>query len=192
MKTPMKIATVILAAALPGVAAAHTGLGDIGGFASGFAHPLLGADHLLAMLAVGVWARQQGGRAVWAIPTAFVAAMLLGGALALNGVGLPFVEQGIAVSVVLMGLVVATALRLPTVVGAGLVGLFAIFHGHAHGSEMPLAASAAGYAAGFVVATALLHGLGVLAADLGRRGPALLVRAAGACVALSGAWMALA
>ncbi|GLZ24118.1 protein hupE [Stutzerimonas stutzeri] len=192
MKTSRKLATVILAAALPGIASAHTGLGAIGGLASGFSHPLFGADHLLAMLAVGVWARQQGGGAVWVIPAAFIGAMLLGGALALEGIGLPFVERGIGVSVVLLGLLVATALRLPTVVGAALVGLFAILHGHAHGSEMPLAASAFTYAAGFVVATALLHGLGVALADLARRGPVQVIRAAGAGVALSGALLAFA
>lgn len=179
------------ALALPGVAMAHTGLGTPGGFASGFSHPWLGLDHLLTMLAVGIWARQQGGKATWAIPSAFLGAMLVGGALALKGVHLPGVEQGIAASVMITGLVVAMALRLPTAVGMLLVGVFAIFHGHAHGSEMPLAADATGYAAGFLLATAALHGLGVAIGACAGRLSAWLVRVIGAAVAIGGACLAL-
>jgi len=145
----------------PSVALAHTGIGDTSGFAHGFMHPLSGLDHQLAMILVGLFAYQLGGRAVWLVPLTFVAVMVVGGVLGINGLPLPFVEIGIALSVVVLGAVVAFGVKAPVAVAAGLVGLFAVFHGHAHGTEMPLDASGAGYGLGFALTTALLHVIGI-------------------------------
>jgi urease accessory protein len=183
---PAAAAGLVLAA---GSAAAHTGEHTVAGFASGFTHPFAGLDHLLAMVAVGLWAVQQGGRALWAIPTAFVLAMLAGGALAGWGGALPHVETGIAVSVVVLGLVVATRRHVPVALGAAVAASFALFHGHAHGLEMPQAASPALYGLGFVTATAALHATGIAGALFGRHA----IRVAGAAIAASGAtllWLA--
>ena len=154
-----------LAAALLMLAAtaaqAHTGVGGTAGFAHGFAHPLGGIDHVLVMVAVGLFAAQLGGRALWLVPLSFVSVMMAGGALGMAGVAMPFVEIGIGLSVVVLGLAVAFGLHLPTAAAMALVGLFAIFHGHAHGAEMPESASGLAYGAGFVLATALLHALGI-------------------------------
>ncbi len=136
-----------------------------------FAHPLGGLDHILAMVTVGIFAWQLGGRALWLVPASFVAAMMLGGALAIAGVPVPMVETGIAASVIVLGATVALGIKAPVAIAMGLVGLFAIFHGHAHGSEMPLDAGAGTYAAGFMLATALLHMAGIaLGAMIGRIG----------------------
>ncbi|MFT3905078.1 MAG: HupE/UreJ family protein [Steroidobacteraceae bacterium] len=173
--------------ALPAIAAAHPGHPGHESFAAGFAHPLSGVDHLLAMLAVGLWAAQLGGRARWAVPAAFVVLMLAGGALGRAGVWLPQADAVIAASVLVLGLLVAALVRLPTVAAMAVVGAFALFHGYAHGVEMPLSAQALPYVAGFAAATAALHavglGLGVLAARLQPR----LLRLAGAATALAGA-----
>jgi urease accessory protein len=158
------LALILSAAALaviPTAALAHPGLGDAHDFVHGFAHPLGGLDHLLAMIAVGIFAWQLGGRALWLLPATFVLVMALAGALGLAGVPLPGVEIGIAASVLVLGAVVALRLKPPVAIAMGLVALFAIFHGHVHGSEMPLDAAAAVYAAGFLAATALLHLAGI-------------------------------
>ena len=148
-------------AALLPVAEAHT-LGAHGaGLAAGLAHPFIGLDHLLAMIAVGIWAGQHGGRAVWLIPLTFVSVMAAAASLASFGLLLPLIEPAIACSVLVLGLLIAGSVRLPTSLGALLVGLFAVFHGYAHGLELPQAASPILYGAGFVLATALLHGLGI-------------------------------
>jgi urease accessory protein len=167
---------------------AHAHPGDlVPSLAGGASHPLLGLDHLLAMVAVGLWAGQVGGRARWALPLSFVAVMVLGGGLAMSGVALPAVEAGIGVSVLLLGLLVAAAARWPLALAAPLVALFALLHGHAHGTEVPPNASGAAYAAGFAVATAALHLLGLalslLAARVHVQG---LVRAAGVAIAVAG------
>ena len=141
----------------PAVAFAHTGVGDTSGFVHGFGHPISGLDHVLAMVMVGVFAWQLGGRALWLVPTTFIAVMAIGGALGIAGIGVPFVEIGIAVSVVVFGAIVAFDLKAPTVAAMGVVGLFAVFHGHAHGAEIPEDAGGVAYAAGFTIATALLH-----------------------------------
>lgn len=165
-------------AVLPVAAMAHTGAGAHGDAMQGFFHPLTGADHVLAMVAVGVFAAQLGGRALWAVPVAFVLAMVAGGAAGYEGAALPMVEQGIALSVIVMGVAVALGVRLPTVAAMTLVGLFALFHGHAHGAEGSGAVSFLGYAAGFVLATSLLHGAGVLLGlGLDRLGGSLSVNA---------------
>ena len=148
-------------AALLPVAEAHT-LGAHGaGLAAGLAHPFIGLDHLLAIIAVGIWAGQLGGRAVWLIPLTFVSVMAAAASLASFGLLLPLIEPAIACSVLVLGLLIAGSVRLPTSLGALLVGLFAVFHGYAHGLELPQAASPILYGAGFVLATALLHGLGI-------------------------------
>ena len=134
-----------------------------GSFAAGLSHPVFGADHILAMVAVGLWAAVLGGRAVWALPSAFVAAMVAGFIASVGGMPLPFVEPMILFSVFVLGLAVALTLRLPVAAAAGIVGAFGLFHGHAHGGELGTAAALA-YGAGFAVSTAVLHGLGVATA----------------------------
>jgi urease accessory protein len=145
-------------------------------------------DHLLAMIAVGLWAAQMGGRALWAVPTAFVAVMALGGALGMGGVGLPFVEQGILLSVVALGVLIAAAVtKMPLVASASVVGLFALFHGHAHGTEMPADTSGLFYGIGFAVSTALLHAAGIgLGFGMKKIANENWVRAAGAAVVVAG------
>ncbi|MFA5951141.1 MAG: HupE/UreJ family protein [Hyphomicrobium sp.] len=154
-------AAVTLAVALSTPAAAHVGVGDAHGFARGFAHPIGGLDHVLAMIAVGIFAANLGGRALWLVPATFVLMMAVGGAIGIAGIDLPYVEIGIAISVIVLGTAVALRTPLPTVAAMSLVGFFAVFHGHAHGAEMPADASGMGYAEGFMLATALLHMLGV-------------------------------
>lgn len=179
--------TVTLAAflSLAGFAQAHPGHG--GGFASGFAHPLHGPDHLLAMLAVGLWAAQLGGRARWAVPAAFVGVMAVGGALGMAGAGLPLAERGIVASVLILGLLIAAAVRLPLAAGVAVVGIFALCHGYAHGAEMPETAAGAVYALGFAGATALLHGCGFgLGVLLQRWAKAEWLRASGVAISAAG------
>jgi len=181
-----------LAAGLPGVALAHTGHGAPGSFASGLAHPLGGLDHVLAMVAVGLLAAHLGGRSVWALPLAFMGMMVAGGAVALFGLALPLVEFGILASVLVLGALIASGRSLPGALAAILCAAFAVFHGHAHGAEMPAAASAALYGAGFVLATGLLHALGIgLGWALGRFAPATAMRVAGAAIVLCGAGLVI-
>ncbi|WP_454017031.1 HupE/UreJ family protein [Azospirillum sp. Marseille-Q6669] len=178
-------------AALPNAAFAHTFGAHDAGFVHGFMHPVGGWDHLLAMVAVGLWAAQRGGKALWALPTAFVGAMIGGGLLGVAGIDLPQVELGIVLSVVALGALIALQSRLPLLASAGVVALFAVFHGHAHGAEMPEAAEPLLYGLGFALSTALLHGAGIGAALSlrrlveGRRG-ALALRGTGAVVGLAG------
>jgi len=173
-------------------ALAHTGLAHTASFASGFAHPWSGLDHMLALLAVGLWAGLTGGRALWAWPAAFVSAMLAGGVLAIAGASVPLVEPGMLASLVVLGLLVLTAARLPIALGAALVALFAVLHGHAHGAELPGGAAAATYAAGFTLATALLHAIGIGIACASRNAiGTLFVRVGGAAVAAVGVALAV-
>jgi len=144
-----------------GAAQAHTGAGAAHGLAAGFAHPLLGLDHLLAMLAVGLLAARIGGRALWLVPAAFLVMMAAGGAIALDGWPLPFVETAIALSVVAIAGTVALGVSAGAVAAAVIAGGFALFHGHAHGAEMPLDVSGLEYAAGFLAASATLIGAGL-------------------------------
>jgi urease accessory protein len=146
---------------LPTAAYAHTGVGDTHGFAHGFMHPLSGIDHILALVAVGLFAAQIGGRALWLLPASFVGMMVLAGAAGAAGIPLPFVEVGIAVSIIALGLIVAFEARPPVVLAMVLVAFFAIFHGHAHGAELPADTSGLAYGVGFVVATAFLHAIGI-------------------------------
>jgi len=155
-------------------------------FVSGFAHPLHGADHLLATMAVGVWGAMAGGRAIRVWPIAFVATMLAGFATAAGGFAVPLVEPAIWSSVVVLGLVVALATRAPLWSGAAIIGLFAFFHGHAHGTEAA-SASLTGYASGLAIATGALHAAGIgLCRAAGGSGGAIALRAMGAVVALGG------
>jgi len=175
---------------VPSLAHAHVGIGQTGGFGHGFSHPLGGLDHLCAMLAVGLWAAQMGGRALWAVPLAFVTVMALGGILGMAGLNLPSVETGILLSVLLLGVLVAASVRLPLAPSVAIVAFFAIFHGFAHGAEMPANASGIAYAAGFAFATALLHLCGIgLGIAIQRLATPQFVRFAGAAVVLVGAWL---
>ena len=179
-------------ALLPSFAFAHTGIGIAGGFMHGYLHPFSGLDHVCAMLAVGLWAVQQGGRPVWAVPLTFVAVMALGGVLPMLGIGLPFAEQGIALSVLLLGVLIAASIRLPLWLGSCLVGLFALWHGHAHGAEMPALAPGMAYGAGFLLATGLLHVTGIAAGyGMQRLTRERVVRFAGAGIALFGVYLAV-
>jgi urease accessory protein len=180
---------VLLAAAVMVVASpASAHVGQHLGFSigSGFAHPFLGLDHLAAMVAVGLWAALAGGRRLWVWPAAFVCAMLVGGFLGQASPHVPQVEPVIAASVIALGLLVASGIKAPILPGAALIAAFAVFHGAAHGAEAP-ADGWAGYAAGFVLATALLHGAGIgLGSSLQRTIGAVPVRALGVATALFG------
>lgn len=181
-------AILFLAAAMP--AYAHVGVGTTSSFTAGFMHPLSGLDHMTVMIAVGLWAAMKGSKAVRAWPLAFVGAMVAGAALGMLQVPVPFVEPGILASVVALGLLVALAVALPVSAGVAIIGLFALFHGHAHGTEVPENAGGLEYMAGFAVATALLHGIGIAAMlGLGLRFRAL-ARLAGAACATVGAGLA--
>ena len=182
----LTLAAVTLA---PAAAFAHAGHGEHGEFIHGFMHPLTGLDHLLAMVTVGILAYQIGGRALWAVPATFLAVMAAGGLLGVAGISFYFVEPGIAASVVVLGIIVALALKPPVALAMAVVAVFAVFHGYAHGIEAPLG-SAATYGAGFLVATALLHAFGIafgmlvgrIAASQGQIG----YRLAGSAVAVAG------
>ncbi len=170
---------------------AHTYGADGAGLMAGFLHPVAGLDHILAMVAVGLWAAQRGGADLWRIPAAFIGAMIGGMLIALAGIGLPMVELGVAGSIVLLGFLVGFASRLPSFAATSLVALFAVFHGYAHGMEWPATTSPILYAAGFVTTTALLHGAGIaaglLANRFGARAADWALRAGGALIALAGA-----
>lgn len=188
------IALVILGAgSVP--AFAHLNPDEHGSFAAGLSHPLFGADHILAMVAVGLWAALLGGRALWLVPSAFVGTMAVGFAAALSGVALPFVEPVILASVVVIGLLAAVALRVPASAGMAMVGFFAFFHGHAHGGELG-SAGALSFGIGFAASTALLHAAGVgiglgLGGTLGGEAGRLATRIAGGATALGGLWLAI-
>jgi urease accessory protein len=183
MKRTTLSAILLLAAAMP--AYAHVGVGTTSSFTAGFMHPLSGLDHMTVMVAVGLWAALKGGKAAWAWPLAFVGVMLAGAALGMLNVPLPFVEPGILASEVALGLVVALAVDLPVTTGVAIIGLFALFHGHAHGTEVPENAGGLEFMAGFAVATALLHGIGIAAAlGFGTRFRGLARAAGAACAAI--------
>jgi urease accessory protein len=160
MKRLVQLALLALCL-VPTEALAHVGVGSTSGFMHGFMHPLSGLNHQLAMILVGIFAYQLGGRALWLVPLTFVSVMAFGGFLGVMGVPVPFVEVGIALSVIALGAIVAFGVKAPVAVAMAVVGLFAIFHGHAHGSEMPLDTSGFEYAVGFMMATALLHAIGI-------------------------------
>ncbi|MFI5315743.1 MAG: HupE/UreJ family protein [Myxococcota bacterium] len=190
------LATSVFVLFLASPASAHTETGQAVGFLTGFMHPISGPDHVLAMVAVGLWGAQLGAPAIWALPVAFPMVMALGGMLGLLGVPLPGVECGIAASALMLGGAVTFEVRPPLPVAAALVGVFAIFHGHAHGAELPPGQSALLYSIGFVVATGCLHALGIAIGTVHRFAwGRTLLRVAGAGVATGGVfflWQAIA
>lgn len=191
-----RLATAVLTALWPALAWAHIGQGRAEGFLAGLRHPVSGLDHVLAMVSVGLWGAQLGAPAVWLLPVTFPMVMALGGMLGLVGLPLPGVEAGIALSGILLGFSVAAEWRPPLGVAAVMVGFFAVFHGHAHGSELPPGANGLLYSIGFVVATGTLHAVGIALGLVHRWGwGRLALRVAGGLVAAAGAfflWRALA
>jgi urease accessory protein len=181
------IATLAAITALTTPAFAHTTPGQAQGFVTGFLHPLSGLDHILAMVAVGIWGAQLKRPAIWILPVAFPLVMSFGGLLGIRGVPLPGVEIGVAASAVVLGIVIALELRPPLWVAALIVSAFAIFHGHAHGTELPKAAAPLTYALGFVLATGLLHvsGITIGLVDLFPSGNKML-RTTGGLIATTG------
>ncbi|MDX6805914.1 HupE/UreJ family protein [Terrihabitans rhizophilus] len=184
----------LMLAAIPlAPAFAHTGTGVAGGLTSGFLHPLTGPDHLVAMIAVGLWGAQLGKPAIWVLPITFPLVMAIGGLIGLSGMELPLVEFIIAFSGLALGAMVALNVRPPLAISSALVALFAIFHGYAHGRELPEAADATAYAVGFVVATGMLHLVGILiGALITRPAGAGIVRACGAAIGCVGLYFMLA
>ena len=180
-------ATVGIVLSYAQAAEAHVQKGEEMSFFSGFRHPISGLDHVVAMVAVGLWGAQLGAPAIWILPVAFPLVMALGGMLGLLGVPLPGTEFGIAASAILLGTAVMLRLRPPLAVAAVLVGFFAIFHGYAHGSELPPGQNALLYSLGFVIATGCLHAVGITI-GLANRGTwgQRAVRLAGAAIALTG------
>lgn len=180
---------VLLAALWPAVAWAHAEQGRAAGFLAGLRHPVSGLDHVLAMISVGLWGAQLGAPAIWVLPVTFPMVMAFGGMLGLAGVALPGVESAIAVSGIALGLAVLTEWRPPLWLAAPVVGFFAVFHGHAHGAELPPGADGIPYSIGFVVATGTLHAMGIGVGVVHRWAwGRVALRATGAAVALVGAW----
>jgi urease accessory protein len=177
------------------VVEAHVQKGEAAGFLSGVRHPISGLDHVLAMIAVGLWGAQLGAPAIWLLPVAFPVVMAFGGMMGLMGIPLPGAEIGIAASAILLGAAVMFESRPRLFIAASLVGFFAIFHGHAHGTELPPGQSGFLYSIGFVIATGCLHGIGITIGLIHRWGwGQKVVRLAGAGVAAAGflfLWMAL-
>lgn len=169
---------------------AHPGHGGATGFAHGVMHPFGGIDHVLAMVAVGLLAVTIGGRGIWALPLTFMGVMALGGMLGADGVSLPYAEVGIALSVVCLGATIAAGWRLPLAAALTMVALFGLFHGYAHGAEMPQALSALTYGLGFLAATGALHGVGIGIGIAAQAGGARIARrlaaAGGAAIAVAG------
>lgn len=169
-------------------ALAHVGQGDIaGGFSSGFVHPINGWDHVLAMVAVGIWGAQLGRPAIWALPVTFPMVMAFGGVLGAFGIAIPGIEAGIAISALALGSAIALAARPPLAVAAVIVAIFAVFHGHAHGTELPESANAMAYSLGFVMATGLLHACGIAIGEVNRqKHGANVLRVIGALIGVGG------
>jgi len=188
MKHIIKITPLLLLALFASPEAAHAHLIGGNGLASGITHPLLGLDHLLAMIAVGIISMQIGGNAIWKVPATFVSFMVVGVLLAIGGLGMPIAETGIALSVLFLGISIAFAKNIPINWAMLCVALFAIFHGHAHGEELPVIASPALYATGFVLSTTLLHITGVLIGHYARKTRLTLgmLRYAGAGISMMG------
>lgn len=187
MRRLLPIAVALLA---PLPALAHPGGDHVHGFATGFLHPLTGVDHLVAMVAIGLWAGLLGGRLAWLLPVGFLGGMAAGGGLGLAGVGLPGVEAGILASLVVLGALIGAAGRLPAAFALPMVAAFGLLHGHAHGTEA--VGGAFGYEAGFLIATALLHGAGLLLAAGAAQGQGrIALRVAGGSAAMLAAGVAL-
>ncbi len=182
------LSAAVLFACLATPALAHTGEGMAGGFLSGLMHPIFGWDHVVAMVAVGLWGAVLGNPAIWILPITFPLVMAVGAALGIAGIPVPYIEAGIALSGVVLGLLVVFLVRAPIAVAALVVAVFAIFHGYAHGTELPEAANPFAYAIGFVIATGFLHLVGILFGNLMKVSwGSYAVRAGGAAIALVGA-----
>ncbi len=181
-------AAILVLAASP--AFAHTDTGTTTGFSAGFVHPVGGLDHMLAMIAVGILATQIGGKSLWLVPASFVGMMIIGGFIGMSGIAVPYVELGIVGSVVGLGCLIAAGQKMPTVVAMFLVGLMAVFHGHAHGTEMPVNVSGIEYGIGFVAATGILHiagiGLSIIVQTIGRKAAPNALRLSGGIIAATG------
>jgi urease accessory protein len=184
LRRPVFLSSLLAVAAVCFSSAAFAHPGHGGGLAAGLTHPFTGLDHMLAMVAVGLWASQLGRRAIWLLPVVFPLMMAAGAALGMSGAALPGVEVGILASVVTLGAAVALGVRAPLLASAVLVGVFAVFHGYAHGAEIPAAASPLLYGLGFVAATLALHGIGIAVGLLTQR--PLLMRTAGGAIAAAG------
>lgn len=182
--------SVTMLAYIP-TAGAHNIGAEGAGFITGLAHPFMGLDHLLAMIAVGIWAAQAGGSAAWRLPLSFIAMMAVAALLGASGYGLPIIEPLIAGSVIVLGFMVVFAIRLPVNLSMLLVGLFAVFHGYAHGLEMPQASSAILYGSGFVLATSVLHLIGIGLGKIAYR-KHLISRLSGSIIAIAGLYLAIA
>jgi urease accessory protein len=178
-----------LAGLVVGPASAHTSTGLAGGFSMGFAHPLTGFDHLLAMISVGLWGAILGRPLIYALPIVFPGVMVLGAVLGMFAIPVPSIESGIALSVVVLGTCIALSVRAPVWAAALIVGTFALFHGYAHGRELPSAADPLGYSAGFVLATGLLHLFGICVGFMNERpGGVAMRRGIGGLIGASGVW----
>jgi urease accessory protein len=187
----VKIVAFFCLLAASAAAQAHPGHG-FSGFAAGLGHPFLGFDHLLAMVAVGLWGAQAGGRRMWLLPAAFMGMLAVGAGLALQWHALPLLEAGIAVSLLALGLFIALALRLPSPVALVFTALFGLVHGYAHGLELPNSTAPLTYALGFLVATSVLHLAGIALGVATRQRRAALARVAGAAFAAAGAYLLVA
>lgn len=186
LKTIFWITTLFLATQAPAFAHADAA-GVTGGFVSGFTHPLFGWDHVAAMVAVGLWGVFLGRPAIWILPVVFPLVMAIGGVLGLLNVPVPAIETGIAASSIVLGLLIALAIKAPLWVAAVIVGAFAIFHGHAHGTELPGSANPLAYSVGFVISTGLLHLAGIAFGELARLPYGkIAVRVGGGLIALAG------
>jgi urease accessory protein len=180
---------VSLICLVAGPANAHTGTGLAGGFSMGFAHPLTGFDHLLAMISVGLWGAILGRPLIYALPIVFPGAMVVGAVLGMFAIPVPSIESGIALSVMVLGICIALSVRAPVWAAAIIVGTFALFHGYAHGRELPSAADPLGYSAGFVLATGLLHLSGICVGFVNERpGGVAVTRGIGGLIGAAGVW----
>ena len=190
------LALAVTSLLLPAAAHAHVEQGQAAGFVTGLEHPWSGLDHILAMIAVGLWGAQLGSPAIWVLPIAFPMMMAAGGMLGLLGIPLPGVEVGIAVSAIILGLMVLLDMRAKLTIATQVVGFFAIFHGHAHGTELPAGQSGLLYSMGFVIGTGCLHGIGILLGLIHHyRAGKILLRGAGAFIMVMGClflWQAVA
>jgi urease accessory protein len=186
----IKFFVMVAAWGLATSAQAHSGEGSANGFLAGVLHPLTGFDHLLAMVAVGIWGATLGAPLIWALPVAFPMLMVVGGILGISGIQLPFVESGIAASVLILGIAIGLAWRAPIPVALAIVAAFGVFHGYAHGAELPTAASPAAFVAGFVLCTGSLHLVGIAIGTIKNlpRGEQAL-RASGGLIAAAGVWI---
>jgi urease accessory protein len=184
--TKLLITIILLGAS--SAAFAHPGH-NVSGFAAGLMHPFSGLDHLLAMVAVGMWAAQSGGRKIWLLPATFMTMLAVGAGIAMQWQALPLVEAGIAASVLALGLLIALSLQLPASLSVALTALFGLLHGYAHGLELPQCAAPMEYALGFLAATATLHISGIAVGVATRQRYALLSRFLGSAIAVSGAYL---